>query len=433
MFLLTFLSLVTFGNPAIIDGYTNHFSVFPGDSVTLYLNADTVGFKAVTLFDLKGTEVASFSMNLSPQHTPGPEAYEHGFNYRKTATVKIPELPSGVYLWDQTIPMIIKSRHPKIIILYSSNTENAYATTGGKSLYDYNSTDTKKASKVSFLRPISLPRYSEAFLRWFAEQPYQDVGYICDMDMDDYSEIKRASLLLIVGHSEYWTRNARNNFDKFVSEGKNAIVLSGNTMWWQVRYNNDRNQLICYKSAEDDKIKSPALKTTRWNDPTLGYPITKSIGVEFPLAGYGTKTDNGWDGYKILTESPLLENAELKPGEILPCMTDEYDGTPLLGFNNDSIPVINRQALGFEKIEIIGYDRSVWSDVAGVATWIVFKASKKSGIVINTASTNWCSDNGIGQSDQIKTITNNMIQKLLKKENVFSPNLGKETMPVVSH
>ena len=28
--------------------------------------------------------------------------------------------------------------------------------------------------------------------------------------------------------------------------GGHALILSGNTMWWQVRYNEDKTKLICY-------------------------------------------------------------------------------------------------------------------------------------------------------------------------------------------
>ncbi len=54
------------------------------------------------------------------------------------------------------------------------------------------------------------------------------------MDLEDYSEIAGAKVVVIIGHSEYWTRRARENFDRYVLEGGNALVLSGNTMWWQV-------------------------------------------------------------------------------------------------------------------------------------------------------------------------------------------------------
>ena len=92
--------------------------------------------------------------------------------------------------------MVVKNRNAKVVVLYSSNTENAYSPSGGKSLYDFNSSESKKAVKVSFRRPIAPPRHSEAFLRWIVRQPVGDVGYITDIDMDDYNEIRKASLLI---------------------------------------------------------------------------------------------------------------------------------------------------------------------------------------------------------------------------------------------
>ncbi|MGZ3610970.1 MAG: N,N-dimethylformamidase beta subunit family domain-containing protein [Ktedonobacteraceae bacterium] len=41
----------------------------------------------------------------------------------------------------------------------------------------------------------------------------------------------------MTGKSEYWTRQARTNIDKFTASGKNLLVFSGNTMYWQTRFN----------------------------------------------------------------------------------------------------------------------------------------------------------------------------------------------------
>jgi hypothetical protein len=210
---------------------------------------------------------------------------------------------------------------------------------------------------------------------------------------------------------------ARKNFDRFVNEGKNAVVLSGNTMWWQVRYSKKKDQLICYKLVEDP-IKSRRLKTTNWTDSALEYSVVSSIGADFPRAGYGRKVDKGWDGYKIATASPLLEGTNLKKGDILKLPSDENDGAPLAGFDDKGFPLLDYAALGYDKIEIIGYDH-VFRIVDGVATWIVFRRTKSSGIIINAATTDWCSSEGMGNED-VKKITLNMIHKLLKKENVFS-------------
>lgn len=432
--LFSFLMLIALSSGAtqipvhIIDGYTSHQSAFPGDSIELYVNAAVAQQNyRIKLRDLDGKEIASYACYVFPQQVISENAYEDGFGYRVTKKIRIPDVKSGVYLFENKIPIIIKARRPQIIVLYESNTVNAYCNSGGKSLYGFNSSDKVPAQKVSFLRPQPLPQHSEAFHRWLWNQKFQNVGYITDADLDDYNHIKDAKLLIIGGHSEYWTRDARRNFDRFVSEGKHAIILSGNTMWWQVRYNQTRDQLICYRSAKEDPVKNAKLKTIVWNDPTLVYPITSSIGVDFSYAGYGLKKDQGWDGYKILRKSPLLENTSLKENDILPCASDEVDGIPLNEFTNE-LELKNYSLPGFKKIEVIGYDRVSRGTREGVATWIVFRATASSGIVINTASTDWCSYRGIGYNEDIQIITTNMINKLLRNENVFTDPPEKNTM-----
>lgn len=403
----------------IADGYVDRLSVHVGDSLSVFINAHMKKEDFVLkLYNLKGDLVARYRVNVFPQEKRKDKPWENGFGYKLTLKIKVPSLRSGVYLWDDQIPFVVKSAKPKIIVVYSSNTENAYCNAGGKSLYAFNSSEKKPAAIVSFLRPIPLPKHSEAFLKWFCKQNYSNVGYITDGDLDNYDEIKDAKLFMIVGHSEYWSLEARRNFDRFVDEGKNALVLSGNTMWWQVRYNKSAHQLIGYKDYPDPD-PNVCLHTTHWDEPILGYPIIGSIGADFPRAGYGQKIDQGWDGYKIiLPNSPLLKGLKIKKGDVLKLSSDECDGAPIKGFSKPLTPEIDQQQLGFEKIEIVGYD-STFRNKPGLATWIVFKKAEKSGIVINTASTDWCSHRGMG-SDEIKKITLTMVNKLLRNENVFS-------------
>jgi len=307
--LAVLLSFLLFGSQGtqIVDGYSYPLSVLPGDSLNVYINASEISSNySLKLYDLAGKQVGVYKTTVFPQVPEGEKPWENGFGYKATLKIVTPQLKSGVYMWDNQIPVIIRGVNPKIVVVYSSNTENAYCNSGGKGLYDFNSTDGNNSETVSFKRPIRLPKHSESFLRWFQKQPIQDVGYITDADLDNYSGWRKAKVLIIAGHSEYWTLEARKNFDRFVNEGKDAIVLSGNTMWWQVRYSKKRDQLICYKLVKDP-IKSKHLKTVNWDNPELEYPIISSIGADFPRAGYGVKQDAGWDGYKILTSSPLLE------------------------------------------------------------------------------------------------------------------------------
>ncbi len=423
MLLITLLASLFFSNDIIVDGYLNKLSSKPGDTVTLFLNAsETNSNYSLKLYDLGNAEVARFNVAIAPQEQKKRKSWEEGFGYEATANLIVPNLKSGIYLWEGKIPMIVRATAPEVVVLYSSNTENAYCAAGGKSLYGFNSSDSKMASKVSFLRPISLPKHSQDFFRWLYRQEIPGLGYLSDFDMDNYDEIKSAKVIIIPGHSEYWTLEARINFDRFVEEGKNALILSGNTMWWQVRYESDNTQMVCYRSAADDPIRDPKLKTINWNEHLLQYPILNSIGVDFSLAGFGLMKDKGWNGYKVVNgDSPLLEEVKLKKGDIIPLPSDEYDGTLVAGFNGSHNPIPDVQALGFEKMEIVGYDSSYRQGRDLMATWVVFKKSKSSGIVINTASTDWCSSRGMN-NEAIKKITLTMIRKLRQNENVFSPS-----------
>lgn len=140
--------------------------------------------------------------------------------------------------------------------------------------------------------------------------------------------------------------------------------------------------------------------------------------------------DKGWDGYKILSNSPLLEGTSLKKGDILKLRSRESDGAPLARMEN-GIPILDDMALGFFKSEIIGFDHVVNRAGADmIATWIVFKRSITSGIVINVASTNWCSHDGIGVNPEIQQITATMIQKIINKETIFSDS-GSKLFPAL--
>jgi hypothetical protein len=401
---------------SIKNGYTDKISYSPEDSISIFINAKkNIKDYQLDITDINGNVLKSFTQDIFPQSIHPNKPYENGFKYQLTGKISTPNFESGIYLFNEKIPFVIKPTKPcDILILYSSNTENAYCESGGKSTYGYNSSNKVPASIVSFRRPIGLPFHSTEFLRWIAKNKEYKIGYIADQDLDEYKNISSAKLLIIPGHSEYWTRKARNNFDRFISEGKNALILSGNTMWWQVRYNEEENQMICYKN-DTDPIKDTALKTINWTDSTLQYSVINSIGLDFNLGGYGKKEDKGWDGYKIVTpSSPLLKGTGLKLNSIINLPTDEYDGGQLV-FSSDSTNVTLNNPSNFYRYELIGYDIGSRKSNSNGA-WIVMQKNENSGVIINTGSTDWCQKAGMeGRSSKvIKKITLNMIDLLLK-------------------
>jgi hypothetical protein len=407
--------------PSFSYGYTDRTSYLPGEKVNAFLQSkENIALCRLDIYTINGAIAFSVPSPLSVQKISEDNPSVKGFGFTVTSEIEIPkDLKSGVYLIEKKIPFIVKANGKvDITIIYPSNTANAYALSGGKNLYD----KTDRPSRVSFLRPIPIQWQTEEGLKWFASLSNYSIGYVADVDMNDFSNIRGSDILVVVGHSEYWTRKARKNFDRFVEGGKDAIILSGNTMWWQVRYSED-NQLICHKAQHLDPIDDPAMKTIEWNNISLDYSILSSIGADFPHGGYGLQTDNGWDGFKIvMSTSPLLEGLNFKKGDILNLPSGEYDGAPILNFTSDGYPELDKDALNFHKVELIGFDRGARAGKETMGTFIVFQKTPSSGIVINGASYDWCSEKGIGSSngDKIKKITLNGIDKLLKNQSVFS-------------
>lgn len=405
----------------IEDGYTDKVSYHPGEKIKLFFDSkQPVEICRLTIFDLAADPVYQTASALPAVPQIAVDASKNGFNFPVAVEFVVPELESGIYLVENKIPFIIKTDEPvDIMVVYPSNTANAYAESGGKSLYS----TRDRPPYVSFQRPIPLQPLSFFCLKWFFELERFTVGYIADIDMDDFANIAKARMLVIPGHSEYWTRQARKNFDRFVDSGSNALILSGNTMWWQVRYSDDGSKLVCYKDVNMDPVADPLLRSIEWTNASLDYSILSSIGAHFPYGGYGLRTDLGWNGYKVVSpQSPLFDGLDLKKGDIISLPTLEYDGAPILGYDEEGYPVIDAAALGFEKIELLGYDRGFRGDET-IGTFIIFRKTPDSGIIVNTGSTDWCSGGGMGgkSGDVIKGITRNALTKLLNDETVFSP------------
>jgi len=407
--------------PSISLGYTDKVSYAPDEEVTAYLQSSAaVTLCRLDIYDVNGVKAFSIASPLTIQSVTTGHPSTDGFGFTPTVKFPIPAtVKSGMYLIENKIPFIVRTPDPvDLLIVYPSNTANAYEQSGGKSLYSAND----RPSMVSFMRPIALQPFSTVCLTWFSNQKNLKLGYAADADLDVYERLSKAKIVVIVGHNEYWTRLGRQNFDKFVDNGGHALVLSGNNMWWQVRYSDDKTGLICYKNHDADPVGDELLKTIEWTNASLQYPILSSLGADFPHGGYGLKTDNGWNGYKIIAPgSPLLDGLGLQKGSIISCPTSEYDGAPISSFDADGYPVLDKAALNFEKAEIVGFDRGFRANET-IATFIVIQKTKTSGVIVNASSTDWCSSSGMGGSsgDKIKGITQNAIQKLLAGQTVFS-------------
>ena len=416
----------------IINGYTDKVSYNPGDTVNVYLSGPASSNTAVKLIDTKRNTVQTISTPIVTQQIKSSKPWVDGFMYDKTFSFVLPaNFKSGIYSWVWDIPFVCKGTNlsPDIVVVYPSNTMNAYNYAGGKSLYapDFQN----RATVLSFQRSNTLG--FGGFYQWIDYQPY-NINYIADSDLDDYTQIQNAKLVIITGHSEYWTRQARLNIDKFVDSGKNLLMLSGNNMWWQVRYNKNKNAMICYKDnngnpAYDDSVDPlghTIYSTVNWGTPRVDYSIMSSLGTDYRYGGYGNQFADRWNGFKIVQDkSPLFKGTGLKNGDILSMPTTEYEGAPVVELfppGSLKIPVIDNTVLNFNKVELIAFDfadNSLRRDKLGFGTFMVCKKKSTSGTIVNASSFDWCVNVNVDKG-LVKTITKNMIDLSLTGNSLFT-------------
>lgn len=398
----------------IIDGYTNKLSYQSTDSISIYINASDSGAIPIFFNDLNGKKIREFQAYVFPQKSKNEKPWENGYQYKLTSRFDLSTIPSGIYLINGKLPFFIQAEEvADITVIYPSNTVNAYSLSGGLSFYGESKTGRPAAQVISFNRPQDhfVRAMCWPFLKWLSNQEYS-LNVISDRDADSYENLSKGSICIVPGHSEYWTRSARENFDKFVGNGGNALVISGNTMWWHVRY--EDHKLICYKIHEPDPTPNPLDQTTLWNTESLKYPILRSIGVDFKYGGYGLKEDKGWDGFKIIDSSFIAFNGidSLENGIIL-LGSYELDGAPIIKNDMLEIPQIDEKKLGFYDVRLLAYDRTFRLGKHGFGTAIYFRKNETSGEVINFPSTNWCSTGFTDDNQNIEIITKNSINYLL--------------------
>ena len=74
---------------------------------------------------------------------------------------------------------------------------------------------------------------------WLDERGY-DYDVYCDLDLHrDPALLESYRTVMINGHSEYWSSPALDGLDAYLCGGGTAVVLSGNTMYWRVSFNED--------------------------------------------------------------------------------------------------------------------------------------------------------------------------------------------------
>jgi len=183
-----------------------------------------------------------------------------------------------------------------------------------------------------------LNKWEHAFVRW-AESEGIGFDYLTDHDLDrDPEALASYGVVLLVGHSEYWSGPQRDRVEAFVDRGGRLAIFSGNTAFWKVRWEAGGRTLVCHKwqgaSAED----VPAGQATHlWSHPMFARPEAEITGLSFIFGGYhrlGLCAARGQGGYTVYRPDHwALQGADLFWGDVF------GDDVPLVGYENDGCAI----------------------------------------------------------------------------------------------
>jgi hypothetical protein len=396
----------------MIEAYCTRRSYVAGDRVAVHVSTDQGAFALSVGREAKSRVVVHEQAEIVGAEHPIPaDVVPNGCGWPEAVSFEVPaEWTSGFYRIVLTTAsgehaetfFILRATTPTSRILWTieTNTWNAYNYFGGASTYTSDlKAYAKGATRVSFLRPLpkgflSLPADSQrlanpgapdptmTYLAWGAAQGLtlwsgaaswgnwgralatwlEDEGiavdYAASSDLEERPGIVEGyRLLLSNGHDEYWSWGMRDTVEGFVARGGNAAFFSGNVAFWQVRLEQDGQQMVAYKSAvADDPVMGThdeRHNSGLWSHRLTKRPENEMTGLSFCRGGYarfGNATPASAGGYTVYRHKHwALEGTGLAYGDQLgasstligyevdgcalqfhrglPCPTGE-DGTP---------------------------------------------------------------------------------------------------------
>jgi hypothetical protein len=242
------------------------------------------------------------------------------------------------------------------------------------------------------------------------------VDYCTDMDIhldNDGSLLSPYSLVLSVGHDEYYTTEMRDHLETYVANGGNIAFFSGNTCYWRLIFPQPG-------SANITRDANWATKPTQDDPSQPGRPEDSLTGVGFRNGGERNypvpQDDSQMVGYTVQhTELWPFEGVKLNSGETFgkdECIVGyECDGTkydrnaphPLApSFDPD-----DHTPTGFV---ILGTgDTSSWGQQGNSAATMGMYTD--SGTAFAGATTDWSRVVGLGEAHAVQ-ITRNVMNRL---------------------
>lgn len=235
-------------------------------------------------------------------------------------------------------------------------THYCYNGYGGKSLYtDCSQTNNLRikyslfdTTRVSLNRPHpefkNLAHKLESYINYLKILKKHKYNFVIidDITLDNNKLLLNlCSLLITVGHSEYWTHDMIKNINQYIDNGGKWSIFAGNVMYWQVRVSYN-NEIVLYRQMKK-QIQNPI-------DPLIDTPLKTGfmyrvnigeenyIGLASRFGGYSII-----DHYKRVETKikSMLNNKEIYHDDI-----ENAKGMKIIKKEHPIFENINKQFLG---------------------------------------------------------------------------------------
>lgn len=172
----------------------------------------------------------------------------------------------------------------------------------------------------------------------YLERNGYNVKYVSCKDMDsDPTVLDNSKMLISSGHDEYWSDGMRNAVEAYRDSGKHVLFMSGNEVFWRIRFDAGHEGAFCYKdtlngpgghiagTALDPVSWTGTWKDTRWADRK---PENLLTGTDFRMNGVRNETAV-LDSSAAFAQHPVWRNSGLP--------TASQTLTNVVGFEADSM------------------------------------------------------------------------------------------------
>lgn len=442
-----------------IEGYASELSVVGGEEIGFHISTSAKEYSLKISRMGAKAEVVFEKLRLKADQHPVPEnASGHGCAWPEAIRIPVdPEWRSGYYHVELSATdrggrfsergvrtagsscfFVVRAAEPgknaRIVLQLSTNTYNAYNNWGGLSLYAYNGRGGVQGNRVSFHRPPASQffKWELPFIKW-AEQNGYELDYAVNSDLEFRPEIlDHYSLVLSVGHDEYWSTPMRDHLEKYIAGGGNVAFFSGNVCCWQVRSEDDGQALTCWKEhlTKDPLFPSDdnSLLSTLWGHHLLKRPENELTGVGFLHGGFHLSHKMVMDGsgaFKVhRPEHWIFEGTDLQRDA-------EFGGKhTIVGYECDGCELEWRDGLPFptnqdgtpESFTVLASAPAQWhpSDAEWYDRWdrermgaACLGLYEKGGTVFTAATTDWSHGLQGGDAATMR-ITENILDRLSK-------------------